>query len=129
MAKQRPQPKVKAQAPLSDSDRTGRTPVRSEGVSPRTPDPASIPAAPARRSTYAQAVAVYEKGVEAIQRHEYDRALELLKSVLTLYPEEKELHERVRLYLNVCERHATPRAAAPQTLEERLYASTIAING
>src|SRR4029077_3296077 len=42
--------------------------------------------------------------------------------------EEKELHERVRLYLNVCERHAVPQTV-PQTIEERLYASTLALNG
>lgn len=74
-------------------------------------------------------MALYEKGLEALQRHEYDRALEQFRSVLTLYPEEKELHERVRLYLNICEHHATPKVAAPRTLEERLYASTLAING
>ena len=56
-------------------------------------------------------------------------AAELLESVLRHYPEEKELHERVRLYLNICQRQATPREAAPQTIEERLYASTLAING
>ena len=49
--------------------------------------------------------------------------------MLRLYPEEKELHERVRLYLNICQRHVEPREAAPQTIEERLYASTLAING
>ncbi len=81
------------------------------------------------RQTYVEAVAIYEKGIEALQRHDYNHALELLQSVLRLYPEEKELHERVRLYLNICERHATPREAAPQSVEERLYASTIAING
>jgi len=74
-------------------------------------------------------VAIYEKGIEALQRHDYNHALELLQSVLRQYPEEKELHERVRLYLNICERHATPREAAPQSIEERLYASTLAING
>jgi len=72
---------------------------------------------------------VYEKGVAALQRHDYNHALDLLQSVLRLFPEERELHERVRLYLNICERHATPREAAPQTIEERLYASTLAING
>jgi tetratricopeptide (TPR) repeat protein len=74
-------------------------------------------------------VALYEKGLVALQRHDYQAALDLFKSVLRLYPEEKELHERVRLYLNICERHASPREASPQTLEERLYASTLAING
>ena len=53
----------------------------------------------------------------------------LFESVLRQYPEEKELHERVRLYLNICERQATPKEAAPQTQEERLYAATLAING
>jgi tetratricopeptide (TPR) repeat protein len=72
---------------------------------------------------------VYERGLEALQRHEYGRAAELFQSVLRQYPEEKELLERVRLYLNICERQVTPREAAPQTLEERLYAATLAING
>jgi len=35
----------------------------------------------------------------------------------------------VRLYLNICERQATPKEAAPRTQEERLYAATLAING
>src|SRR5262249_59739160 len=45
------------------------------------------------------------------------------------YPDEKELHERVRLYLNICRRQATPREATPQTIDERLYAATLSING
>jgi outer membrane protein assembly factor BamD (BamD/ComL family) len=74
-------------------------------------------------------VALYERGVEALQRHDYGGAVQLLESVLKQYPEEKELHERVRLYLNVCRRHVTPQEATPKTVEERLYASTLAING
>ena len=53
----------------------------------------------------------------------------MIESVLRQFPEEKELHERVRLYLNICARQATPREAVPQTIDERLYASTLAING
>jgi tetratricopeptide (TPR) repeat protein len=91
----------------------------------------SVPAPPhpARRTTYFEAVAVYERGVEALQRHEYQAALDLLQSVLRLYPEEKELHERVRLYINICERQAVATQIAPQTVDERLYAATLAING
>ena len=57
------------------------------------------------------------------------RRRELFESVLRQYPEEKELHERVRLYLNICQRQATREEPAPQTIEERLFASTLAING
>src|SRR5262249_26275837 len=66
---------------------------------------------------------------EALQRHEYAEATNLLESVLRQYPEEKELHERVRLYLNICARQASQREASPQTIDERLYAATLAING
>ena len=121
MAKQRPQPKSKVPAP------GGTASAASQTSSGRQPGPSS--SGSPRRSTYVEAVARYEKGLEALQRHDYNKALELLQSVLTAFPEERELHERVRLYLNVCQRHATPRAAAPQSVQERLYASTLALNG
>jgi tetratricopeptide (TPR) repeat protein len=81
------------------------------------------------RPTYLEAVALYERGVDALQHHDYLGAANLLESVLRLYPEEKELHERVRLYLNICQRQAAQREDAPQTIDERLYAATLAING
>jgi tetratricopeptide (TPR) repeat protein len=118
----RPQPKLKAQ--------TTPTATASHASEARQVAAPPITSASAlTRPTYVEAVAIYEKGIEALQRHDYNHALELLQSVLRQYPEEKELHERVRLYLNICERHATPREAAPQSIEERLYASTLAING
>jgi tetratricopeptide (TPR) repeat protein len=64
----------------------------------------------------------------ALQAHDYSRASSLLRSVLSRFPEERELHERVRLYLNVCERHMAPRAASPTTPEERVFAATLAVN-
>ena len=90
---------------------------------------ASKPADGSRRSTYVDAVALYERGLEALQRHAYQQAAQLLESVLKQYPEERDLHERVRLYLNICRRHATQQEAAPQTIDERLYAATLSING
>jgi tetratricopeptide (TPR) repeat protein len=74
-------------------------------------------------------VAVYERGLDALQHHDYQKATSLLESVLRLYPEEKELHERVRLYLNVCQRQAAHQETGPQTVGERLYAATLALNG
>ena len=119
MAK-RSQPK-----PRSEPPDAGRA---SSSFSTALP-PSASGQAPARRSTYVEAVAVYEKGIEALQRHDYGQAFEKLQSVLTLYPEERELHERVRLYLNICEQHAAPRQTHPQTVDERLYAATLATNG
>jgi tetratricopeptide (TPR) repeat protein len=127
MAKQRrPQPKsIKAQATSSPA-----RPAHTAGAQPRAAaNPRSAAPGPAHRAGYADAVALYERGLDALQRHDYSGAAQRLKSVLEQYPEEKELHERVRLYLNICERHAAARESGPRTIDERLYASTLAING
>lgn len=84
--------------------------------------------APGPRVGHTEAVALYEEGMAALQTHKFSRASTLLRSVLSRYPEERELHERVRLYLNVCERHMAPRAASPSTPEERVFAATLAVN-
>jgi len=119
MAKQRPQPKQKDNPTGSRQSQSSQQTV-SKGITASGPQ---------RRPTYGDAVAAYEKGMEALQRHDYNRALELFEGILTNFPEERELQERVRLYLNVCRRHASPKAATPQTVQERLYASTLALNG
>jgi tetratricopeptide (TPR) repeat protein len=90
--------------------------------------PPPAPVAPTPKPEHLEALALYEEGVAALQAHEYSRASSVLRSVLTRYPGEKELHERVRLYLNVCERHMAPRAQSPSTPEERVFAATLAVN-
>ena len=81
-----------------------------------------------RRSTYADAVVLYERGLHALQGKRYRDAAEILKRVIAEFPEEKELHERAELYLRVCARHLTPPDATPKTPEEQVYAATLAIN-
>ena len=126
MPKQRPHSKSKGRSTsATQSARRARIPE----VRRRAAPPPPAPTAPSRCSTYVEAVALYERGLEALQRHEYRAATDLLESVLRVYPEEKELHERVKLYLYIYQRQATPREPSPQTIEERLYASTLAVNG
>jgi tetratricopeptide (TPR) repeat protein len=128
MAKQpRPQPRSTKAPPQSSSARAARRDETDTATRQQSSPPAS--AGTQRRSTYFEAVALYERGMQALQRHDYQQAAAILESVLRQYPEEKELHERVRLFLNVCQRQATPKVPAPQTIDERLYAATLAING
>jgi tetratricopeptide (TPR) repeat protein len=129
---------------MAKQRRASSRPIRSKPVlpPPATPTvsmPATVrskvdtgdawrPVQKAPRPGYIEAVALYEQGVAAIQAHDYSRGSTVLRSVLSRYPEEKELHERVRLYLNVCDRHMTPRAVSPSTPEERVFAATLAVN-
>jgi tetratricopeptide (TPR) repeat protein len=123
------QPRVKVRS-VSKPAPSPRSAVRPVPVAaPARPEPAAAaPRAPITRTGYAGAVALYEQGVAALQAHEYARASTLLRSVLSGYPEEKELHERARLYLNVCERQVESRAAIPKSPEERIFAATVAFN-
>ena len=84
-------------------------------------------AADARRKKHLKAVELYERALEALQRRELKVAATRFGKVIEQFPEERELHERSRRYLQVCERHAAA-APAPQSLEERVYAATLALN-
>jgi tetratricopeptide (TPR) repeat protein len=123
----RPDPSKPAKTPAPSSPVAGGRSGSPAETVPQAAQPGPQP--PQRRTTYLEAVALYERGLETLQRHEFSAAAALFESVLRQYPEEKELHERVRLYLNICQRQATPKEASPRTQEERLYAATLAING
>jgi tetratricopeptide (TPR) repeat protein len=66
--------------------------------------------------------------MRAIQERRYIEAADAFRAVLTQYPEEKELNDRAGLYLAVCERQMSSGSSEPNTIEERLYAATLAIN-
>src|SRR5215510_593397 len=114
MAKERrPSKSIKAKASgvLASKARPATRPAPPPAPPPPAPEP--------RRSTYVEAVALYERGLAALQQHDYQVASERFESVLRQYPEEKELHERVRLYLNICQRQATRQTPEPKSVEER----------
>jgi tetratricopeptide (TPR) repeat protein len=121
---------AKPRRPQPRSLKSESTPAHPAAVAAdaRQKPQSSSSSMPPRRSTYFEAVAGYERGVDALQRHAYDEATALFQSVLKQFPEEKELLERVRLYLNICQRQSTPKQSAPETVDERLYAATLAIN-
>ena len=88
----------------------------------------AAPAPPPRRPAFYEALAVYETGVRALQRHDFEAAADSLRGVIQGYPTERELVERARLYLQVCERETARRPSGPQTPSESVYAATVALN-
>ncbi|OFW06677.1 MAG: hypothetical protein A3H96_25395 [Acidobacteria bacterium RIFCSPLOWO2_02_FULL_67_36] len=89
---------------------------------------ATAVAPPRAKPGFYEAVAIYERGVQALQRHEFQAAAGFFRNVLDHYPDERELLERARLYLRVCERETVRQPPAPKTPEERVYAATMALN-
>ncbi|HXH05414.1 MAG TPA: hypothetical protein VNI83_02370, partial [Vicinamibacterales bacterium] len=71
---------------------------------------------------------MYERAIHALQSRRFDEAAAQFRELLGRFPEERELHDRARLYLRVCERELSTTVPEPRTLEERLVAATVAIN-
>lgn len=115
-----PQPAAGSHAPQN------RTSSRQAPRASR-PDEAGRDGAPAR-STYTEAIRHFEQAVRALQMRDYGSAAEQLRELRERFPEEKELQDRVRLYLAICERHLQPPPPEPCTTHERLLAATLAVN-
>jgi Tfp pilus assembly protein PilF len=86
------------------------------------------PPPPPKKPTYHEAVSLYERGLQALQRRDFAAAADALRNVISRYPEERELLERARLYQKVCERELEPREQAPRTADDWVYAATVALN-
>jgi len=71
---------------------------------------------------------MYERGLQALQRRDFAASAAALRTVIERYPDERELLERARLYLKVCERELEPKEPAPKTADEWVYAATVAQN-
>jgi tetratricopeptide (TPR) repeat protein len=112
--------------------KAAKPPAKRDVVAPRVvkaPEPAPAPPPPApRKPGYYEALAMYENGVRALQRHDYRGAATQFRTIMERYPEERELQERSHLYLRVCERETARQPATPQTPQERVYAATVALN-
>lgn len=79
-------------------------------------------------AAYAKAIALYEKALKAMQRRKFDAAATSFHQLIDQYPDERELHERARLYLAVCERETGPKVKPPRGAEDRILAATVALN-
>jgi len=76
----------------------------------------------------AEAIALFQRGMEALQRHAYTEASTAFNAVLMGFAAERALLDRARVYLDLCTRELNRRPAAPKTIEERLTAATAALN-
>lgn len=103
-------------------------PARAAAKPAARPDPPPPPPPAPRKPGYYEALAMYENGVRALQRHDYPGAAVQFRAIMERYPEERELQERSHLYLRVCERETARRPATPQTPQEQVYAATVALN-
>ena len=86
------------------------------------------PPPPPRKPAFYEALAIYETGVRALQRHDFQVGADSFRNVIQRYPDERELVERARLYFQVCERETARRPATPENTSDAVFAATVALN-
>jgi tetratricopeptide (TPR) repeat protein len=121
-------PKARPTRPGKTSPRPSRTAVSPAHARAATPVVAWPTAPPSSPGPAPEAVTDFEKGMAALQRHAYAEAAGIFRTITTKFPGERALLERVRVYLDLCERELRRKPPAPKTVEERLTAATAALN-
>jgi tetratricopeptide (TPR) repeat protein len=76
------------------------------------------PRAPVVDRRYQQALDLFERAVKALGKKDFDRARDLLDSLLAEHGDQQDLVERARSYRAMCERPRRP--SRPKTFEELL---------
>ncbi|HSG00586.1 MAG TPA: hypothetical protein VLA20_05615 [Vicinamibacterales bacterium] len=74
------------------------------------------------------ATELLERGMLALQRHDFAGAQNVFTRLLAEFPDERALADRAHVYLDLCGRELAARAGKPRTVEERLTAATAALN-
>src|SRR5262245_541744 len=75
-----------------------------------------------------EALALFQRAMEFLQRHAYAEAATVFNAVLVGFPGERALLDRARVYLELCQRESNRRPSPPRTIEARLTAATAALN-
>jgi len=86
--------------------------------------PAAPPFGP---SSHEHAVEAFERGFQALQLRQFGKAAEFLGAVVNSFTDEKELQERARVYLAICERQGA-HETKPRSFDDRLHAATVIVN-
>ena len=137
MAKRMPVRAAVAETRTSTKPRTSSpsSSPRSKMTGPRQPQAAVIVPSPIASVARAvaerplrEALAEFEAALRSMQQHEYQKAAARFRSLLTSFPAERPLMDRVRVYLDLCERELRRKPAPPETIEERLTSATAALN-
>ena len=81
-----------------------------------------------KKTDYEKALAAYSQAMKAFNKKDYDKAEELLKQFLVKFPKEKELIDRVHLYVKLCKDSRVEGTIRLKSFDDYYQYSVIKIN-
>ena len=131
----KPSSKQKASRPSKSAEKSrlsARTAAAAglRAIAPKAPTPREVAGsgAPSSPPGLLRSARGLRDGCPRAPAPRLQAAADSLRGVIQGYPGERELVERARLYLQVCERETARRPSGPQTPSESVYAATVALN-
>src|SRR5262249_58741070 len=120
--RRRPARSAKGARSSARPSRTARSavkaPAKAAKPSVAPAPPPTPPQPPPRKPTYHEAVAMYERGLQALQRRDFAASADAPRAVLGRYPDERELLERARPYLKGSRPQPEPKGPPPQNTDQ-----------
>lgn len=81
-----------------------------------------------KKSDYEKALSSYSQAMKVFRRGDYEKASELLSQFVTNYSEERELTDRARIYLSICEGRLKKERVPLKTFNDYYQYSVYKIN-
>jgi len=107
---------------------TRRVAAKTTTVSMVEPVPSPPPSGPGPVERYQLALAAYTDCLRILQERNWVKAAAAFAAFIAQHGRERELADRARMYLNVCEQHIGSDGDAPKTFDERYAAAVILAN-
>lgn len=94
----------------------------------RKPEPAKKKSPPPRPPDQGKALEEFGHAVRLLQKRDFLKARDELRAILQKYPDEKELADRARTYLQVCARSLQPPAPRLKDADDHYYQGVFHLN-
>ena len=86
------------------------------------------PATPRYSEQYERALKEYERGIALIQKRDFSGAEEVFQSVLDTFGDEREISDRARHYLSICQEKLHPKTPSPVSVEDHFHLGVFYLN-
>jgi len=81
-----------------------------------------------KKDNYQKALSAYTQAMRHFHKGQYEEAAEKLKALLEKYPEEKEIADRVQIYLAICQERQKKEISQLKTFDDYYQYSVYKIN-
>lgn len=86
------------------------------------------PATPRYSESYERALKEYERGISFIQKRDFAGASEVFTSVISSFVDEREISDRARHYLSICQEKLHPKKPSPSSVEDYFHLGVYYLN-